>query len=152
MNNNNKNDDDDSSVLMIILLLGFLALLYVFFGKPSSKGGGGGGGAAPAPSGTSPCESPVEVIPEPTVSTNTCPSNPYTYCSTDTIDKVYITENCSASMRLVNKLINENKLTGLQDPKIIRCCKNPNLCPGIRTFPSVTCKLDPLSIYEGYCP
>lgn len=152
MNNNENGDDDNTNILLLILFLGLIFILYLFFGDKKGGGGGGGGGGTL----TTPCESPVLVLPEesPTVPGGGCPLNgpPYTYCSTDTIDKIYIVESCPASKRLVTKLINEGKLTGEDDPKIVRCCKKPDLCPGIRKYPSVTCKADPLLIYEGYCP
>lgn len=150
MNENNKNDNNSFGVIIIFLAL--LFILYLFFGgKSSTKGGGGGGGGAPL---STPCESPVLVLPEesPTTPGGGCPAGPYTYCSTDTIEKVYTVETCPASKRLVAKLIREGKLTGEDDPKIVKCCKKPDLCPGIRKYPTISCTADPLLYYEGYCP
>lgn len=151
MNSTPPQKNDKNDILIIIVVLAILALLFLFFGKP--KSGGGGGGGTPTTPAQTPCESPVIVSSEEEPPVSGCPLNgPYTYCSTDTIEKVYIVESCPASTRLVTKLINEGKLTGRDDPKIVRCCKNPDLCPVIRKYPSVTCKATPLDIYEGYCP
>ena len=106
----------------------------------------------PSPSSPSPSPSPrplCEIMPE---ESNKCPSSPYKYCSTDTIEKIYVVDGCPASKRLLGKLMQEEKITGEDDPKVVKCCKRPDLCPGIRKYPSVSCKADPLLIYEGYCP
>lgn len=83
-----------------------------------------------------------------------CPSNPYTYCSSDNISKVYIVSGCAPSANLIKKLTAEGKITGEDDPKVIKCCKNPELCTaaGIRSYPSIICANAPTSVYEGYCP
>lgn len=148
------NDNKDNNIGAIILFLVFLFIFFMFFSSGGQKKTTGGGGGATAPKET-PCESPVLVLPEesPTVPGGGCPAGgPYSYCSTDTIEKVYTVGTCSASKRLVDKLIREGKLTGENDPKIVKCCKNPDLCPGIRKFPTVSCTADPLLYYEGYCP
>lgn len=82
-----------------------------------------------------------------------CPSVPYTYCSTDTIDKVYIVSGCGPSSQLITKLTNEGKISGENDPKVINCSQNQDVCTaaGIRSYPSVICENTPSDIYQGYC-
>lgn len=83
-----------------------------------------------------------------------CPATPYTYCSSDTIQKVYISSGCTPSAEIIRKLVQEGKISGESDPKVVNCSKNPELCTaaGIRSYPSVICESTPTNIYEGYCP
>ncbi len=89
---------------------------------------------------------------EPTPKT-TCPYSPYTYCSTDSIKNVYVISGCGPSTNLLTKLTREGKISGVNDPKVIYCCKNPDVCTeaGIRSYPSVICENTPSDIYQGYC-
>ena len=82
-----------------------------------------------------------------------CPSVPYTYCSSDTIKNVYIASSCGPSSRLVEKLTSEGKITGEDDPKVINCSENQDLCTaaGIKSYPSIICENSPSNIYQGYC-
>ena len=85
--------------------------------------------------------------------TGNCPSSPYMYCSSDTIKKIYISSGCSPSSSLIRKLVAEGKITGENDPKVVNCSNNPDLCTAasIRSYPSVICESAPNSVYEGYC-
>ena len=82
-----------------------------------------------------------------------CPSLPYTYCSRDTIKNVYIVSGCGPSSRIIDKLTNEGKITGENDPKVINCSQNQVLCTaaGITSYPAVICENSPSDIYQGYC-
>lgn len=85
--------------------------------------------------------------------TGGCPSSPYTYCSSDTINKIYIVDGCGPSNNLVEKLVREGKISGRNDPKVVNCSKNIDVCTaaGIRSYPSVKCDNAPSNIYEGFC-
>jgi hypothetical protein len=92
-------------------------------------------------------------LPPPT--SGACPQNPYPYCDIEgDISKVYITLNCHASTELVKKLITEGKLSGHDDPKIIKCCKDPGTCraAGISAFPTVICSGYSGRTIQGFCP
>ena len=82
-----------------------------------------------------------------------CPSAPYNYCSMDNIEKVYIVSGCTPSANLIRKLTTEGKITGEDDPKVVKCCKNPDVCAaaGIKSYPSVICSNAPTTVYQGYC-
>ncbi len=81
-----------------------------------------------------------------------CPINPYPYCPADEIDNVYVNMNCHASTSLIKKLISEGKLEDTNDPKIVKCCENPEVCRanGVRAFPTMKCKND--VTIQGFCP
>lgn len=93
---------------------------------------------------------PYSDIPENTA----CPLRSYGYCDEygSTIEQVYITSSCGASTNLVNKLISEGKLSGFDDPKIIKCCQNPEVCiaANITKYPTVICSND--THIRGFCP
>lgn len=99
-------------------------------------------------------DSSKKLIETPPPATVGCPTAPYNYCSTDNIQKVYYVNGCGPSTSLINKLTSEGKITGLNDPKLINCSENPDLCTAakIKSYPSVICSNAPTSIYEGYCP
>lgn len=90
---------------------------------------------------------------EPSAPASGCPSVPYTYCSRDTIKNVYIVSGCGPSSRLIEKLTTEGKITGEDDPKVINCSQNSDLCTAaeIQSYPSVICENSPSDIYQGYC-
>lgn len=81
-----------------------------------------------------------------------CPLKPYPYCPKDKIDNVYIVKSCGPSSKILRKLIDEGKLTGYDDPKIIDCGANPGVCAaaGIRSYPTVACNGKTV-MYEGFC-
>lgn len=81
-----------------------------------------------------------------------CPVNPYPYCSPENIENVYVNLGCAASKALVDKLIKEDKLEDINDPKIVKCCETPDVCRarGIKAFPTVVCKND--VVIQGFCP
>jgi hypothetical protein len=91
-----------------------------------------------------------------------CPSNPYPYCSAEDgeFSNVYITLNCHSSTQLVQSFIDKGKLTGFDDPKIVKCCKTPEICraAGVTAFPTVQCNSggtvsSPIGTkIQGYCP
>lgn len=118
-------------VIIVILIL--LCLFYFFMKPPKTK--------------------VIETPPAAPPPTGGCPSSPYTYCSADTIEKVYYVNGCGPSTSLINKLIKENKITGMDDPKLINCSENKDVCTaaGIRSYPSVICSNAPTNVYEGYC-
>lgn len=122
-------------VVVVILVL---VCLFYFLMKPSK---------------TTVIETPPAAPPPAPPPAGGCPSSPYTYCSTDTIKNVYYVNGCGPSTSLINKLISEKKITGLDDPKLINCSENKDLCTaaGIRSYPSVICSNTPKSVYEGYC-
>lgn len=82
-----------------------------------------------------------------------CPSTRYEYCNPSSVDKVYIISTCKASSDLVKKFITEGKLSGYDDERIIKCCKDPDRCraDNIKSFPTVICS-DNDTIISGYCP
>lgn len=84
--------------------------------------------------------------------TEACPINPYPYCATDDIDKIYVNLNCHASTSLIKKFIEEGKLEDINDPRIVKCCETPEVCraDGIRAFPVVVCTDN--RKFQGYCP
>jgi hypothetical protein len=81
-----------------------------------------------------------------------CPMNPYPYCEAENIENVYVNLGCAASKSLIDKLIDEGKLEDINDPKIVKCCENPDVCRarGIKAFPTVTCNND--VVIQGFCP
>jgi hypothetical protein len=91
-----------------------------------------------------------------------CPQNPYPYCDTESgeFSNVYITLNCHASTQLVQSFIQKGKLTGFDDPKIVKCCKTPDICraAGVTKFPTVQCNSggtasSPIGRkIQGFCP
>jgi hypothetical protein len=100
-------------------------------------------------------------LPPPTTSGG-CPQNPYPYCDAENneFSNVYITLNCHASTQLVKSFIEKGKLTGFDDPKIVKCCKNPEICraAGVTKFPTVQCNdggtvSSPIGRkIQGFCP
>ena len=113
--------------------------------------GGGGGGTPPATrDDTARCPAFSDIP----VGGSNCPASPYSYCSSDTIKNIYIVSGCAPSANLIRKLVAEGKITGEDDPKVIKCCKNPELCTAasIQSYPSVICESAPKTVYEGYCP
>jgi hypothetical protein len=143
---------DSRSVMLgtggIIFILIIIVFLFFFFSTSKKKA------VVTSSSPSVPSTKTVEETPPTPPSAGGCPATPYTYCSTDTIQNVYISSGCTPSSQLVRKLISEGKLTGEDDPKIINCSENPDLCTaaGIRSYPSVICGNAPTSVYEGYCP
>ena len=83
---------------------------------------------------------------------NGCPTYPYNYCETASIEKVYVTSSCKASDDLIKKLISEKKLYNTDDARIVKCCKNPEVCnaAGVRGYPTVVCSGN-INI-TGFCP
>lgn len=81
-----------------------------------------------------------------------CPLKPYPYCPKEKIDNVYIVKSCGPSSKILRKLIDEGKLTGYDDPKIIDCGANPSVCAaaGVRSYPTVACN-GKTTMYEGFC-
>lgn len=133
--------NSNSNIKIIIgVVLGLILLFFIFVrGKP--KGGGGG-----APSGA-PSPAPTPEQPD----TNCTNYAQYPYCDiyNSNITKIYVADGCSASTKLLNKLIKEGKLTGMNDDKIINCTSNPELCSKITNYPTVDCSND--KGFIGYC-
>lgn len=113
----------------------------------------------------SPPHMPISEVadsPLPPPTTVACPQNPYPYCSAENgeFSNVYITLNCHASTQLVQSFIQKEKLTGFDDPKIVKCCKTPDICraAGITKFPTVQCNSggtasSPVGTrIQGFCP
>lgn len=124
-----------AGVVCCLIILAVVSVLVYLFAKKEEKE-----------------EEEEEEEPAPTPAEG-CPSVPYTYCSTDTIDKVYIVSGCGPSSQLITKLTNEGKISGENDPKVINCSQNQDVCTaaGIRSYPSIICENTPSDIYQGYC-
>lgn len=100
--------------------------------------------------------------PTPPPVSGSCPQNPYPYCSAEDneFSNVYITLNCHASTQLVNSFIEKGKLTGIDDPRIVKCCQTPEICraAGVSKFPTVQCNSggtasSPIGTrIQGFCP
>lgn len=130
-------------VCCLIILAVVSVLVYLFAKKEEKKKEEEEEEPAPTP----------RLAVEPSPPAEGCPSVPYTYCSTDTIDKVYIVSGCGPSSQLITKLTNEGKISGENDPKVINCSENQDVCTaaGIRSYPSIICENTPSDIYQGYC-
>jgi len=96
--------------------------------------------------------------PTPVTASGACPQNPYPYCDAEDgeFSNVYITLNCHASTQLIQSFIAKGKLTGTDDPKIVKCCKTPDICraAGVTAFPTVQCGTSPTigTKIQGFCP
>lgn len=86
-----------------------------------------------------------------------CPQRPYQYCSGigngGEIKKVYVSMGCPASLNLLKKLIDEGKLSGYDDEKIVKCCQQDNVAEckakGVAGFPTVECENN--QGIQGFC-
>lgn len=137
--------EKNSNTGIIIGVVLVLIVLFFIFGKP--KGGGGGGGGAPAPT---PAPSPTPPTPEqPDTNCNNYTQYPYCDIYNSNITRIYVADGCSASTKLLNKLIKEGKLSGMSDSKIINCTSNPELCSKITNYPTIDCSND--KGFIGYC-
>lgn len=134
--------NNSNNIIIVGVVLG-LILLFFIFGRGRPKGGGGGG----APSAPSPAPEPTPEQPD----TNCNNYAQYPYCDiyNSNITKIYVADGCSASTKLLNKLIKEGKLTGMNDAKIINCTSTPELCSKITNYPTVDCSND--KGFIGYC-
>lgn len=103
------------------------------------------------PSSSKPTPSPA-----PTSTGENCPSSPYNYCSGGgNIDKIFVNPSCPSCSSLIQKLENENIITGYEDSKVINCSLNAELCTSVKATPTVVCKPDAaniVNVVEGYCP
>lgn len=97
----------------------------------------------------------TENTPEDTVSPSGCTAGGgHQYCTSNgqNITKVYVTMGCPASTNLLKKLVDEGKLSGYDDDRIIKCCETPDVCrtAGITGYPTIDCG-DGTGI-QGFCP
>lgn len=120
----NENENTNTILIIGIIVLFFFLFLFFFSGSKKTTGGGGGGGG---------------VVEPPKTECSNYSKYPYCDIFNSNIKKIYISDGCQASSRLITKLTNEGKITGPTDPKVINCTANPDLCTNITAYPTIDC-------------